>query len=211
MRVNYEMTAADLSALLDAMKPVPMIMLQCGAPRSVQENANAAWARLGEKMGFDPMTVQPNGRGDRFFSADALAAQEKTGDKAMTHMPPLPKAPGMVLDWTSAEEKVIHAYARDYTADQTQHWASLSAMQVEQLARAGKRIEALTGERNALDKQSRDIVAGYERQGAELDKIADERDKLLRLLNYLTEAARPFHGRADDCGQLARKILESKP
>ena len=72
MRTNYEMTAEDLAALLDATKPVPMIALQCGSPRSVQENANAAWARLGEKMGFDPMTVRPNGRGDRFFSADAL-------------------------------------------------------------------------------------------------------------------------------------------
>ena len=70
MRRDYEMTADDLSALLDAMKPVPMIMLQCGRPSSVQENANAAWARLGAKMGFDPMTVRPNGRGDRFFSAE---------------------------------------------------------------------------------------------------------------------------------------------
>ena len=66
------MTTDDLAALLEAMKPVPMIAPQCGTPRSVQENANAAWARLGEKMGFDPMTVRPNGKGDRFFSADAL-------------------------------------------------------------------------------------------------------------------------------------------
>lgn len=70
MRVDYEMTADDLSALLDSMKPVAMIMLQCGRPSSAQENANAAWARLGKKMGFDPMTVRPNGRGDRFFSAE---------------------------------------------------------------------------------------------------------------------------------------------
>jgi len=70
MRRDYEMTADDLSALLDAMKPVPMIMLQCGRVQSAQENANAAWAKLGAKMGFDPMTVRPNGRGDRFFSAE---------------------------------------------------------------------------------------------------------------------------------------------
>ena len=74
-RVNFEMTPEDLQALLEAMKPVPMIMLQCGAPRSVQENANAAWARLGEKMGFDPMTVQSNGRGYRFFSAEPRGAK----------------------------------------------------------------------------------------------------------------------------------------
>jgi hypothetical protein len=69
MRTNYEMTADDLTALFDAMRPVPMIALQCATVRSVQENANAAWAKLGEKMGFDPMTVQPTGKGDRFFSA----------------------------------------------------------------------------------------------------------------------------------------------
>ena len=67
MRKDFEMSAEDLESLLSAMKPVVMIALQCGTPRSRQENANAAWARLGEKMGFDPMTVRPNGRGDRFF------------------------------------------------------------------------------------------------------------------------------------------------
>jgi hypothetical protein len=72
MTQNYEMTEADLAALIEAMKPVPMIALQCGTPRSVQENANAAWAALGERMNFDPMTVRPNGKGDRFFSATAL-------------------------------------------------------------------------------------------------------------------------------------------
>ena len=76
-RTNYEMTADDLAALIASMQPVLMIMLQCGAPRSQQENANAAWTRLGEKMGFDPMTVQPNGRGDRFFSAVATAPKAK--------------------------------------------------------------------------------------------------------------------------------------
>ena len=55
MRVNFEMTPDDLSKLLESMKPVPMIALQCGSPRSVQENANAAWAELGKRMGFDPM------------------------------------------------------------------------------------------------------------------------------------------------------------
>lgn len=77
MRTNYEMTADDLTALLDSMKPVPAIMLQCGPLQSVQANANAAWARLGEKMGFDPMTVKPTGRGDRFFSAVAVAPKPK--------------------------------------------------------------------------------------------------------------------------------------
>lgn len=68
-RTNYEMAEADLKSILDACKPVPMIMLQCGAPRSPQERANDAWSALGAKMGFDYMTVQPTGKGDRFFTA----------------------------------------------------------------------------------------------------------------------------------------------
>ena len=76
MRTNFEMTEDDLADLLKAMRPVPMIALQCGTPRSVQENANAAWAGLGKKMGFDPMTVQPTGQGDRFFTAVAVPPEK---------------------------------------------------------------------------------------------------------------------------------------
>lgn len=37
---------------------------------SPQENANQAWAELGRRMGFDPMTVQPvEGKNTRFFTA----------------------------------------------------------------------------------------------------------------------------------------------
>lgn len=69
-RINYEMTEADLDKILDACKPVPMIMLQCGAPSSPQENANRAWAELGSRMGFDAMTVEPvSGKGNLFFTA----------------------------------------------------------------------------------------------------------------------------------------------
>lgn len=71
MRKDFEMSQHDLDVLLAAMKPVAMIGLQCGTPRSLQENANEAWRRLGEKLGFDYMTVRPNGKGDRFFSAEA--------------------------------------------------------------------------------------------------------------------------------------------
>ena len=65
------MTQKDLDTLLDAMKPVPLIMLQCGEPSSQQENANGAWKELGNRMGFDWETVKPNGKGDKFFSAKA--------------------------------------------------------------------------------------------------------------------------------------------
>ena len=66
---NFEMTEEDFETMLAAMKPVPMIMLQCGKAPSQQENANAAWKALGEKMGFDHFTVIPNGWGPRWFKA----------------------------------------------------------------------------------------------------------------------------------------------
>lgn len=69
-RTNYEMSEADLQEILDACKPVVAIMVGSYAPTSPQENANNAWRKLGEKMGFDHMTVQPiAGKGNRFFSA----------------------------------------------------------------------------------------------------------------------------------------------
>ena len=72
MRKDFEMTHEQLGKIMDACKPVPMIMLQCGTPSSPQENANRAWATLGEELGFIPMTVKPNGKGDRFFSAESV-------------------------------------------------------------------------------------------------------------------------------------------
>ena len=63
------MTTSDLESLIAASKPVKMMMLQCGTPQGPQENANTAWKRLGDRMGFDHMTVRPTGKGYRFFSA----------------------------------------------------------------------------------------------------------------------------------------------
>ena len=69
-RTNYEMTQADLDKILDACKPVPYMVIGGHAPSSPQENANRAWAELGSRMGFDPMTVEPiQGKGNLFFSA----------------------------------------------------------------------------------------------------------------------------------------------
>jgi hypothetical protein len=69
-RTEYEMTAEDLKGLLAAMKPVRAMMIGGTVPSSQQENANAAWAALGNKYGFDSMTVRPiAGKGDRFFTA----------------------------------------------------------------------------------------------------------------------------------------------
>ncbi len=69
-RTNYEMTEDDLKVILDACKPTPHMMIGSYTPSTPQENANRAWQSLGEKMGFDHMTVKPiNGKGQRFFSA----------------------------------------------------------------------------------------------------------------------------------------------
>lgn len=73
-RRDYEMTEADLQTLLDAMRPVPYMIVGGTAPISRQENANNAWEALGRRMGFKHMTVRPNGRGDRFFSAEPKEA-----------------------------------------------------------------------------------------------------------------------------------------
>lgn len=69
MRREYEMTDSDLEKLLNACKPVPCMMIGGYAPPSPQQNANTAWAELGSRMGFDPMSVRPCGKGDRFFTA----------------------------------------------------------------------------------------------------------------------------------------------
>lgn len=72
MRTEFEMTLEDLDKLLDAMKPVVAIKIGSYIPRSPQQNANDAWARLGSKMGFDHMTVNPvSGKSNLFFTAES--------------------------------------------------------------------------------------------------------------------------------------------
>ena len=73
---EFEMSEDDLAELMDAMKPVPLIMLQCGMPPSQQERANSAWGLLGAKMGFDPISVKPSRANQpRFFYARSLLAE----------------------------------------------------------------------------------------------------------------------------------------
>ena len=69
-RVEYEMSEEDLQDILRACKPVPVMKVGSYVPPSPQDNANMAWRKLGEKMGFDYTTVRPIDRkGQRFFSA----------------------------------------------------------------------------------------------------------------------------------------------
>ena len=79
----YEMTEADLKKIIDACNPVPMVMLQCGPPPSQQEMANAAWKKLGERMGFDYMTVEPTGKGDRFFTAVPSETEQHRNERVL--------------------------------------------------------------------------------------------------------------------------------
>lgn len=81
--VEYEMTQADLDAMLAACKPTPVMFLSGGQSMfdSPQENANRAWKELGSRMGFDHMTVRPiAGKNARFFTAvpnETEAAKQK--------------------------------------------------------------------------------------------------------------------------------------
>jgi hypothetical protein len=77
MRINYEMTEADLAKLFDACKPTVFIKIGNYTGSLPQENANRAWAELGARMGFDFMTVEPTGRGDRFFTAVPLETEQQ--------------------------------------------------------------------------------------------------------------------------------------
>lgn len=73
---EFEMTDADLAALMQASQPVMAIALNAGPMPSVQENANRAWKALGDKMGFDHMTVRPSRSNQpRFF----YAAEKEAG------------------------------------------------------------------------------------------------------------------------------------
>ena len=76
MKREYEMTAEQYKALIEACKPVPAMYLSGGMPMydSPQENANRAWATLGLEMGFDAMTVERvSGKPSTFFRAEPAA------------------------------------------------------------------------------------------------------------------------------------------
>lgn len=75
-RQLFEMTQADYDELIHAMRPIPLVALQCGMPPSQQEMANDAWKRLGERMGFDGMSVEPSSRGKVFFTALPIPSGE---------------------------------------------------------------------------------------------------------------------------------------
>ena len=81
-RVNYEMTEADLKELLEVCKPTPCVLIGGYSPPTPLENANAAWQKLGGKMGFDFKTVLPiPGKGNRFFTAVPLENETQRAER----------------------------------------------------------------------------------------------------------------------------------
>ena len=71
-RKEFTMSEEQLKKLLEACKPVPLVMLQCGMPPTPQKMANIAWEELGEEMGFKYMTVRPIGEDQKKFTAEVL-------------------------------------------------------------------------------------------------------------------------------------------
>lgn len=73
-RKEFELSEADLAKLLDASKPTPVMFLSGGQSMfaTPQENANRTWKEVGDRMGFDHMTVRTvPGKGQRFITAEA--------------------------------------------------------------------------------------------------------------------------------------------
>ncbi len=75
MKKRFEMNEEQRKRILEASKPTPAMFLSGGQSMfdSPQENANRAWEKLGEEMGFDPMSVEPPqpGESDTVFYAEA--------------------------------------------------------------------------------------------------------------------------------------------
>lgn len=76
MRKEFELTDEQYQALMEACRPTVCIKVGSYMPTSPQENANRAWWALGDKLGFDYMTVRPvSGKGDHFFTAEVKEAK----------------------------------------------------------------------------------------------------------------------------------------
>lgn len=76
MRKEYELSKNQLDGLMEACKPVPYMIIGGKETSSPQENANRAWAELGNEMGFKYMTVQPvRGKSVSFFTAEEVGTK----------------------------------------------------------------------------------------------------------------------------------------
>lgn len=82
MRRRYDMTPEQQDTLLKACRPTPVMYLSGGQRMgpTPQENANAAWRKLGNELGFKWDTVRPiPGDCDRHFTAEPVDDEEGGG------------------------------------------------------------------------------------------------------------------------------------
>ena len=70
MRKTFTISEEGYQKLLDAGKPVRYMIFGGHEPTSPQENANYAWKRLGDEMGFKWDTVIPDGTNSHIFTAE---------------------------------------------------------------------------------------------------------------------------------------------
>jgi len=71
---EFEMTQEQSDEILEACKPTLVMYFPKGELlfKTAEENTNTAWKKLGRELGFDHMTVKPNGKGDKFFTAKVV-------------------------------------------------------------------------------------------------------------------------------------------
>lgn len=75
VRKEYVLTDEQLTKLLDACKPTPVMYLSGGRRMrpSPQECANRAWRELAEELAFVWDTVRPvPSKGQKFFTAESM-------------------------------------------------------------------------------------------------------------------------------------------
>ena len=70
-RQEFQMTDAQLAVIVAASTPTPLMFLPGGLPMfdCAQQNANRAWERLADQLGFEPYTVRPSKKGNHYFTA----------------------------------------------------------------------------------------------------------------------------------------------
>lgn len=79
MRKSFTMTNEQMSKIREAGKPVHYMIFGGRPPPSSQENANRAWAALGQELGFAYMTVQPDGPDPHDFTAEEVSDEATSG------------------------------------------------------------------------------------------------------------------------------------
>ncbi len=79
MRQKFTMSDEQFAKIVHASRSVPYMVFGGMAPRSLQENVNEAWRDIGLDLGFDYMTVRPDGPGKRNFTAERLIEESSNG------------------------------------------------------------------------------------------------------------------------------------